>query len=100
MNRETLIHSMNNITSDAIFEFFDQLMAVCCLYNVFGYDDVSVTCNDKNSFDISFDNEDIAKEVYQRSNGMNITLYETKYIIDSSYTECNVHIILNTPGKV
>ena len=58
MDRETLIHGMN-ITSDAIIEFFDKLMALCCLYNVFGYDNVHIIKNDDLSFDVQFDKEDI-----------------------------------------
>lgn len=99
MNRETLIHNMDNITSDAIIEFFDQLMALCCLYNVFGYDNVHMTKNADQSFDLAFENEDAAKIVCERSNGLHIKLYGIEYSIESSFGGCTVHILLNTPGR-
>lgn len=99
MDRETLIHSMN-ITSDAIIEFFDKLMALCCLYNVFGYDNVHITQNDDQSFDMQFEEEDIAKIVYDRSNGLHLKLYGINYSIESKFSGCNVHIILNEPDRV
>lgn len=99
MTRESLINNIENITSDAIIEFFDKLMALCCLYNVFGYDSVHITKNDDLTFDLLFDNEDIANTVCSRCNGLHITLYGIEYSIESSFVGCNVHILLNTPGR-
>ena len=99
MTRELLINNIENITSDAIIEFFDKLMALCCLYNVFGYDNVHITKNDDLSFDLLFEDENAANMVYNRSNGLRITLYGIEYSIESCFVGCNVHILLNTPGR-
>lgn len=88
-----------NITSDAIIEFFDKLMALCCLYNVFGYDNVHIVKNDDQSFDMQFEEEDIAKIVCDKSNGLHLKLYGTNYSIESSFGGCNVHIVLNEPDR-
>lgn len=95
MNRETLIHNIDNISSDVIINFFDQLMALCCLYQVWGYEDVHISRNEDTSFDITFENNEAASIVHSRSDGMPITLYGTRYLIDSNYSGgCDVHISL------
>lgn len=100
MSRETIIHNIENITSDAIIEFFDQLMALCCLYDALGCDKIYITMNSDQSFDIILDSQESASTVYNRINGLHIKLYDIMYKIESSFDNNIVHILLLTPGKV
>lgn len=96
MDRETFIHSIE-ITDTDIRTAFESLMALYSLYNSVGvYDNMKIakTPSELASFDITYNDSEFAKKVYDTCDGVYVSIYDVKYNVSCTLNGNIVHIKL------
>lgn len=105
MNRCEFINSLSSSSGKDIEEYIlNYFNEVMLLYSIFGScDNVSISIIDGkiNPFIIHFDSEEGATKMNNATNGMILSIYGSKYTIDSSVEDKSILIsLINQAGMV